>query len=268
MTATHEPVRLSVADGSTMQAYLSAPPRTHPAAERARTGVIVAHELFAVNPDIRRVADDLAGAGYLTIAPEFYHRDAPPGRSLERDAAGREEGFRYLNRLGRQQALDDTEACIGWLNSQPSIERIAMIGFSAGGHLSYLAACKLPISRTAVLYGGWLPTTDIPMSQPTPTLDLTAGIRGRILYLVGDDDALIDAGQRRQISDALRAAGTDHEMIDYPGVAHAFFWSGTPAFNQAAHDDAWSRIIAMLAALRSAAQSETWMWTPMVSPRC
>jgi carboxymethylenebutenolidase len=67
---------------------------------------------------------------------------------------------------------------------------------------------------------------------------------------VGDDDALIDAGQRREIRDALRAAGTDHEMISYPGAAHAFFWSGTPAFNHAARNDAWSRIIAMLAALR------------------
>ena len=47
----------------------------------------------------------------------------------------------------------------------------------------------------------------------------------------------------------VEAAGTDHEMISYPGAAHAFFWSGTPAFNQAARDDAWSRIIAMLAAL-------------------
>jgi carboxymethylenebutenolidase len=248
MTATNPAIQLSVADGTTMQAYLPAPPRTRPAGDHARTGVIVAHELFAVNPDIRGVADDLAEAGYLTIAPEFYHRDAPPGRWLERDPAGREEGFRYLNRLGRQQAVDDTAACIDWLNSQPSIDRIAMIGFSAGGHLSYLAACRLPISATAVLYGGWLPTTDIPMSQPSPTLDLTPGIRGRILYLVGDDDALIDAGQRRQIGEALRAAGTDHELIGYPGAAHAFFWPGTPAFNQAARDDSWQRIMAMLAA--------------------
>ena len=74
-----------------------------------------------------------------------------------------------------------------------------MVGFSAGGHLSYLAACRLPVSRTAVLYGGWLPSTDIPMSQPTPTLELTPGITGRILYLVGEDDTLIDAGQREQI---------------------------------------------------------------------
>ncbi len=209
--------------------------------------MIVAHELFGVNPDIRGVADDLAAAGYLTIAPEFYHRDAPPGRWLGRDDNGRQEGFGYLNRLTRQQALDDTAACIGWLESQPAIERIAMIGFSAGGHLSYLAACRLPISRTAVLYGGWLPTTDIPMSQPSPTLELTAGIRGRIVYLVGEDDTLIDDGQRGQIRDALQAAGIDHEFVTYPDTAHAFFWPGTSAFNRKARDDAWSRILTVLA---------------------
>ena len=242
MTTTGGTIQISVADGTTMQAYLASP-----AAGPARTGVIVAHELFGVNPGIRDVADGLAAAGYLTIAPEFYHRDAAAGRWLERDDDGRREGFTYLNRLGRRQALDDTVACLGWLGSQPPVEQIAMVGFSAGGHLSYLAACQLPISRAAVLYGGWLPSTDIPMSQPSPTLDLTPGIRGRLLYLVGDDDTLIDAGQRRQIHDALHAAGIDHEFISYPGTAHAFFWPGTATFSKHARDDAWSRILAMLA---------------------
>ena len=60
-----------------------------PSADQRPVGVIVAHQLFGVNPEIQGVADDLARAGYLTIAPEFYHRDAPPGRWLERDNAGR-----------------------------------------------------------------------------------------------------------------------------------------------------------------------------------
>ena len=241
MTITTATTQITVADGTAMQAYLAGP-----AADPAPTGVVVAHELFAVNPDIRRVADDLARSGYLTIAPEFYHRDAPAGRWLERDDPGRQEGFTYLNGLRRQHALDDAAASIDWLNTRPAVERIAMIGFSAGGHLSYLAACRLPITQTAVLYGGWLPTTDIPMSQPTPTLDLTPGISGRILYLAGEDDTLIDAGQRRQIRTALQTAGIDHEVVTYPGTAHAFFWPGTPAFNQKARDDAWSRIMTML----------------------
>ncbi len=242
MTITSEQIQIPVADRTVVPAY-----RASPAADPAPVGVVIAHELFGVSPAIRGVADDLAAAGYLTIAPEYYHRDAPPGRWLQRDDAGRQEGFGYLNRLTRQQALDDTAACTGWLMSQPAIEEAAMIGFSAGGHLSYLAACQLPISRTAVLYGGWLPTTDIPMSQPSPTLTLTAGIRGRILYLVGEDDALIDAGQRQQIRDALREAGINHEFVAYPGTQHAFFWPDTPAFSQSARDDAWSRILTLLA---------------------
>jgi len=234
---------IPVDDGTSLPAYLA---RT--AADPAPTGVIVAHELFGVNPGIRGVADDLAAAGYLTVAPEFYHRDAAPGRWLERDDAGRQEGFGYLHKLQRDQALADVAAAMAWLRSQPGIERVAVVGFSAGGHLSYLAACRLPVSRTAVLYGGWLPSTDIPMSQPTPTLDLTPGITGRILYLAGEDDALIDAGQREQIRAALAAAGVDHEVVTYPGAGHAFFWPGTPPFNAAARDDAWRRVLALLAA--------------------
>ncbi len=150
-------------DGTSLPAYLA-----RPTTDPAPWGVIVAHELFGVNPDIRGVADDLAAAGYLAVAPEFYHRDAPPGRWLERDDAGREEGFGYLHRLGREQALADAAAALAWLRSQPGIARTAVVGFSAGGHLAYLAACRLPVARTAVLYGGWLASTDIPMSRPSP----------------------------------------------------------------------------------------------------
>ena len=171
--------KIPVADGTTLPAYLA-----RPAATPAATGVIVAHELFGVSPDIRGVADDLAAAGYLAIAPEFYHRDAEPGRWLARDDAGRREGFGYLHRLGRDQALADVAAAMAALRSEPGIERAAMVGFSAGGHLSYLAACRLPIGRTAVLYGGWLPATDIPLSQPTPTLAETPGITARLPFII------------------------------------------------------------------------------------
>jgi len=242
MTMEAMTVQIPVGDGTILPAHLA-----QPAAAPAPTGVIVAHELFGVNPDIRGVADDLAAAGYLAIAPEFYHRDAPAGRWLERDDAGRQEGFGYLNRLRRDHAVADVSAAMDWLRSQPGIQRVAIVGFSAGGHLAYLAACRLPLSRAAVLYAGWLPTTDIPMSQPTPTLDLTPGITGRLLFLVGEDDALIDAGQREAIRRALAAAGDGHEVVSYPGVAHAFFWPGTPAYDADARADAWSRILALLA---------------------
>lgn len=238
-------VSIPVSDGTVLPAYL-ARPATAPI-NGTGTGVIVAHELFGVNPGIQAVADDLAATGFLAVAPEFYHRSAPAGRWLPRDDAGRTEGFGYLNELTRQHALDDTAAAIAWLRSQPQIERIAMLGFSAGGHLAFLAACSLDVDATAVLYGGWLTVTDIPLSQPAPTLDLAPGIKGRVLYLVGEEDFLITAGQRAEIAAALRAAGPGHEVVSYPGVRHAFWWPGTPEYSEQARDDAWSRVLALFA---------------------
>jgi carboxymethylenebutenolidase len=234
-------VHIAVADGTKLPAYVARP------ASPPATAVIVAHELFGVNQEIKGVADDFARAGYLAIAPEFYHRAAPPGRWLARDDAGREEGFGYLHQLTRQHAMNDVAACMTWAREDAGITRTGIAGFSAGGHLAYLAACLLPIDRAAVLYGGWIPTTDIALSQPEPTLDLTPRITGRLLYLVGEDDFLITAGQRRAIGDALRAAGPGHELVSYPGAAHAFWWPGTPEYNAEARADAWERILAFLA---------------------
>lgn len=241
MTTAAETIKIPVADGTTLPAHLA-----RPAGGQAPVGVIVAHELFGVNPDIRGVVSDLAAAGYLALAPEFYHRAAAPGRWLARDDAGRAEGFELLRQLQRVHVVDDAAAASDWLLAQPGIERVAMIGFSVGGHLTYLAAARLPISRAAVLYGGWLPQADFPFGRPCPTLDLTPGIRGRVLYLVGEDDFLIDAAQRAQIRAALKAAGTDHEVVTYPGTGHAFFWPGTPEFRPQARADAWARVLAFL----------------------
>src|ERR1700735_2177866 len=105
-------IKIPVEDGTTLPAYLA-----RPATGPAPTGVIVAHELLGVNADIRGVADNLAGGGVLALAREFSHRGAAPGGWLERDAAGRQEGFRYLHRLGRDQALADVAAAIEWLRS-------------------------------------------------------------------------------------------------------------------------------------------------------
>src|SRR3984885_11211926 len=142
-------IKIPVEDGTSLPAYLA-----RPATDAAPTGVIVAHELFGVNPDIRGGADDLTRAGFLTIAPEFYHRDAAPGRWLERDDAGRQEGFGYLHRLRRDQALADVAASLQWLKSEPGVEQVAMGGFSAGGHLRYLAACSVSAQPPAGTAGG------------------------------------------------------------------------------------------------------------------
>lgn len=234
-------VEIPTGDAHPMPAYLA-----RPSGEPRSVGVIVAHELFGVNSDIQAVVDGLAAEGYLTVAPEFYHRHAAPGRWLERNDAGRADGFALLHTITRADAVKDVDDAREWLLKQPGIEQVAIVGFSAGGHLSYLAATQLPIDRVVVLYGGWLNSTAIPLSQPTPTLDLTNGITGQVLYLVGADDTLITPGDVDEISAALKQHHIDHEVVTYPAVGHAFFWPDTPAYDSDARDDAWKRILGLL----------------------
>jgi hypothetical protein len=83
--------------------------------------------------------------------------------------------------------LADVRAAMGYLRSH-SAARIGMVGFSLGGHIAYLAATQLDLAATAVFYGGWIVTGDIPLSQPEPMLSLTPGIAGRLLFLIGAGD--------------------------------------------------------------------------------
>ena len=224
-----------------MGGYLALPSNGTP-----RAAIIVAHELFGVSPDIRGVVDRLATLGYAALAPEFYHRTAQPGEWLERTDAGRARGFQELNRLTRDGVVEDVRASLDYLRALPGISsRVGMLGFSMGGHIAYLAATQLDLSATAVLYGGWLASTDIPLSQPNPTLDLTPGIAshgGRLLYLVGGRDHLIDSAQVTLIRSALQAAAVPHDFVVYPEAVHAFFWPNTPAFHEQSRDAAWQAL--------------------------
>lgn len=61
-----------------------------------------------------------------------------------------------------------------------------VVGLSVGGHVAYLAAAHLDIPATVIFYGGWIPTTDITISQPEPTIAAAGGITGWVLMFIGE----------------------------------------------------------------------------------
>jgi carboxymethylenebutenolidase len=239
-------VTISVGEGTApMHGYLRAP------ASAPKGAIIVAHELFGVNADIRGVVDHLAELGYLAVALELYHRVAPAGEALPRDDAGRDRGFSYLRQLSREDVVEDVRAAMSYLASVADVAgRVGMLGFSAGGHMAFLAATRLPLVATAVLYGGWLTGGDLPIAKPEPTLEAAAGIarqRGKLLYVVGGKDAVISPAQVTLIRSKLAEAQVAYELVVYPEAAHAFFWEGTPSFDRAARDASWRRVEAFFA---------------------
>ncbi len=160
---------------------------------------------------------------------------------LAEDAAGRERGFQLLHQQTREQVLRDIAAAIARLHADASAA-VGMVGLSVGGHVAYLAATEFDLPAVAVIYGGMLPTIDIPIGRPEPTLARTPQITGRLLVLVGEEDQVVPPEHRRDIAQAMRTAGVRHEIITYPGVGHGFLNDRRATYNPAAAHDAWQRV--------------------------
>ena len=88
----------------------------------------------------------------------------------------------------------------------------------------------------------------MPVSTPEPTIELTAGIKGRLVYIVGDQDQVVTPEQRAAIDARLTAEGIRHDLIIIPGAAHAFLAEDTPAYQPAPAAQAWHIIADTLAA--------------------
>ncbi len=234
-------VDIAVDDGTTMRGYVARPtaPGPHP-------GVVVAMELFGVSAHVRNVCEQLAALGFVALAPDLYHRTAT-GVELAEDAAGRERGFQLLHQQTREQVLRDIAAAIARLHADGSAA-VGMVGLSVGGHVAYLAATEFDLPAVAVIYGGWLPTSDIPIGRPESTLTRTPRITGRLLVLVGEEDQVVPPEHRRYIAQALRTAEVRHEIIEYPGVAHGFLSDRRATYDSAAANDAWLRVQDLLTA--------------------
>jgi carboxymethylenebutenolidase len=149
-------------------------------------------------------------------------------------------------RLTRDEVAEDARAIL----NQFGAGRAAIVGFSAGGHIAFYLATRLPFAATAAFYPGWLGGADIALSRPRPTLNLTRSIakqRGRLLLFFGGADHIIIESDRIAVARALTATGVQHEIVTYPDAPHGFFFEGRESYRAAAADDAWDRLRELLA---------------------
>ncbi|MFC4043492.1 dienelactone hydrolase family protein [Dactylosporangium siamense] len=205
--------------------------------------VVLGHQLFGVDAGIRAFADRLAAAGCLVAVPDLFHRTAP-GVELAQDDAGRARGFELLRALDRDEVVRDVAEAVDVLGGDPA--RVSMVGLSIGGHVAYLAAARLGLAATAVLYPGWLTGTEFALSRPEPTVALTPDISGRLLFLVGGADHVVPPADVDTVGAALREAGVRHEIVVYPDTPHAFLLPGPPTFRPEPAADAWRRVLELI----------------------
>src|SRR5580704_14987954 len=142
-------VALSVADGSSMEAFVA-----RPAGPGPFPGLLLFQEAFGVNFHIRDVAHRFARERLVVIAPELFHRTAPAGLEIPYDDFP--QAAPHLKALTPEAIKLDARAAYDWLTSQPNVrrERIACVGFCMGGRVSFLANASLPLQAAVSFYGG------------------------------------------------------------------------------------------------------------------
>ena len=219
------------ADGHPMRAAYAAPQdgAKHP-------GVIVIHEIFGLNDDIRRITGKVADLGYAALAPDLY--DGPGMRivCIARTVA--------TLRRGEGTAFADLDAARAFVQRQSEVDaaRIGIIGFCMGGGFALMYAMKAPLGVAATFYG------DVPK-----TADKLKGVCP-VLGGYGAKDRMF-AGQGTRLETLLTELGVEHDVKIYEDAGHSYMSKHTGVlatvatwgpmkigYNPAAADDSWKRI--------------------------
>jgi len=206
--------------------------------------IVVVQEIFGVNIHIREVAERLAKAGYIAIAPALFQRIAPRfevGYSPESAQLGRS----YKSQTKADEILSDIQAAIAYLKTLPNVdvESIGSIGFCFGGHVVYLAATLSEIKATALFYGGGIATSAAGGGTGVATIKLTDEIKGEVYAFFGEEDAGIPLDQVDQIESALTYAKIPHRVFRYAGAGHGFFCNHRASYHPQAAADAWPHVL-------------------------
>ena len=162
-------------DGADMRLYVSVPDGTGPF-----PGVVVIQHQGGVDEFMEEMTQRIASAGYLGVAPDLYHRDAPDCRD---DAPTRRARLRDVT------VIKDVNATVDFLTGHRLAEsdRLGIIGFCMGGRVSYLMAAAHPGFKAAVsYYGGGIM---VPWGEGAAPFERTAEIHCPLLGLFGEDDA-------------------------------------------------------------------------------
>ncbi|MDQ3836155.1 MAG: dienelactone hydrolase family protein [Thermoproteota archaeon] len=196
--------------------------------------VIMIHEWWGLNEQIKRQANVLAMEGYVVLAVDLYQGEVAttPDRSRELSSSVRNDPA---------SAIDNLQSAMNYVKSLEIVDdnKVASLGWCFGGdwslQLAVNSSSENPLAATILYYGR--PITD--------TASLSK-INWPILGIFGDQDQAIPVESVKQFVSALNASGVTNEIYLYEGVGHAFANPSGDNYAPKETDDAWQKTIGFL----------------------
>ncbi len=220
-------------DGRSIETFIVYPERKDKAPV-----VLVIHEIFGMTDWVQDLADQVAAAGYIAVAPDLLSGMAPGGGRTPNFGPG--EVGPAISKLPPDQITADLNAVADYALKLPSASgKLFVGGFCWGGGQTFrFATNRADLTGAFVFYG-----------SPPPT-DAMAKIKAPVYGFYGGSDNRIDA----TIPDAkaaMQAAGKTYDPVVYEGAGHGFMRAGEAPdasdANKKARDEAWERWKRLLA---------------------
>ena len=176
------------------------------------SAVVVLHEIFGVNADMRQTCHELADKGYLAICPDLFWRQEPGVDLSHWSDAEWKKGLALYAAYDLDIGVGDILACVeAARHVAGATGKVAVMGYCLGGLLTYLTAARGKVDAAVSYYGG----------GTEGHLQHANEVTGPLLMHFGEEDEFISKDAQSNIKSAL--AGNPHvQIFSYPGCGHAF----------------------------------------------
>jgi carboxymethylenebutenolidase len=192
-------------------------------------GVVIIHEAYELNDNIKDIAGRFAEQGYAALAVDLFS-----GRNKAVCMARVMTGM--LIGSVQRYGIADLKASLTYLAAMAEVdsERIGAVGYCMGGSFAIAWACTDNRLKAIAPYYA---------ANPRPL----EAVR-RLCPVVGsypEKDFTTNAG--RALESALEQYQIAHDIKVYPGAGHSFFNDRARAYSKAAADDSWTRVLGFFA---------------------
>jgi carboxymethylenebutenolidase len=225
---------VSIKDGDrTVQTFV-----VYPEVKDKAPTVLLIHEIFGLSDWARSMADELAAAGYIVVAPDLLSGFGPNGGGTSAFPS-MDATTKAVSMLSPATVTSDLDAVADYGRKIPASNgKLAVVGFCWGGGNSFaFATHRKDLSAAFVFYG------------PGPDAAAVKSIQAPVYGFYAGNDARIGATVPATI-DAMKAAGKKYEPVTYDGAGHGFMRAGEApdanAANKKARDEGFDRLTKLL----------------------
>ena len=216
------------------QGYLVYPVASNDTVSKKLPAVVMIHEWWGLNKNIKDMADLLASEGFVVLAADLYKGQVANTTQRAMDLV-------QTVRNNQSSTTNNLQSAVKYLSSLPNVDnsKIVSLGWCFGGGQSLQLALNSkehPLAATILYYGTPLITDKSSLSN----------IKWPLLGIFGNKDQSIPLDEINQFRISLNQSGVKNEILVYNGVGHAFANPSGDNYAPKETEDAWEKTLSFL----------------------